>query len=131
VKLVKRKSDTPEFYADVRRIAATADEHKAIDVKAYDVREVTLVADAFVLCSAASEPQMKAIHSSVLRDMREVGRKPLQVEGDSSGGWLLLDYGNIVFHVFREEARAYYDLDGLWGDAPEVPLSLEGATRGE
>lgn len=131
MKLIKRKSDTPEFYADVRRIAASADDHKAIDLKAYDVREVTLVADAFVMCSAASEPQMKAIHNAVRRDMREIGRKPAQVEGDTSGGWLLLDFGNIVFHVFREEARAYYDLDGLWGDAPEVPLALGQESRAE
>ncbi|MCP4641081.1 MAG: ribosome silencing factor [bacterium] len=98
---------------------------KAIDIRAFDVRGLTLVTDTLVICSAASEPQMKAVFSKVKRGMTEIGVKPSHVEGDASGGWGLLDYGDIVVHIFRVESREFYDLDGLWGDAPAVDLDLD------
>ncbi len=124
-----RKQQTPapatEPHRNARRIAELAAEHKAHDIKAYDVHELTLIADDFVLCSAGSEPQMKAILNAVRDGMKEWGLRPLNAEGEPSSGWAVLDYGTTIFHLFRTEARAFYDLDGLWGDAPEIKLDLD------
>ena len=125
-RLVRKRQAEPaeDVFAVTRRIAQLAADHKAVGIKAYDLRELTLIADAFVICSASSEPQMKAVLNAVRDGMKEVGVRPLNTEGEATGGWLVLDYGATVFHLFRTEARAFYDLDGLWGDAPEVALGL-------
>lgn len=120
----RRGAREPEFLAHTHRVAAAAADHKALDLKAYDVRDLTLIADCFVVCSAASEPQMKAIYQSVRRQMKEVGVEPLHAEGVPSDSWLVLDFGAVIFHVFRMEAREFYDLDGLWGDAPLIDLEF-------
>jgi ribosome-associated protein len=119
-----RKQDEA-YIATAKHMAALAAEKKAEDIRAYNVSGLTLIADAFVVCTATSEPQMRAIYNHVREGMREAGGSPLHTEGDYHGGWLLLDYGAVIFHLFRREARAFYDLDGMWGDAPEIPLSLD------
>jgi ribosome-associated protein len=106
-------------------MAESAAEYKASNIKAYDVQGLTLIADALVVCSVASEPQMKAVLNGVKEGMREVGSKPLHTEGSPGSGWHVLDYGAVLFHLFRAEAREYYDLDGLWADAPEIALELD------
>ena len=126
--LVKKKQDAaPDFLPNTYRIAELAAEKKAADIKAYDVRGLTLVADCFLCCTARSEPQVKAVFKSVQEGMKKIGVAPLHVEGTAQCGWLLIDYGEILVHIFREEARGFYDLDGLWGDAPEVDLELDDA----
>lgn len=124
VELVKKAKDELDFMPDVFRMASLAAGIRAIDLKALDVRELTIVADCFVICSAASQPQFKAIYNAVKEGMKEIGVAPLHSEGELTGGWVILDYANIIFHVFREETREYYDLDGLWGDAPLLELDL-------
>lgn len=106
-------------------MADLAADKKARDIKAYDVRGLTLIADAFVICTATSEPQVKAIYNAVREGMKAVGVAPFKGEGDFTSGWVLLDYSTILFHIFRAEARDFYDLDGMWADAPEIPLQLE------
>jgi len=96
---------------------------KARDLKIYDVRGLTLLADVFVLCSVTSEPQMRAVASAAREEMKEAGFTPLRLEGTHRSGWLVADFGDVIFHVFREAAREFYDLDRLWADAPEVPES--------
>ncbi len=123
-KLVKKSpSQEPDFLPHTLRAATLAAEHKAVDLKAYDVRGLTVIADSFVMCSATSEPHLKAIYSAVREGMREAGVRLLHTEGGLSGNWLVLDYGSVVFHIFRREAREFYDLDALWADAPEVDVS--------
>ncbi len=107
------------------RIAELAADKKARDIRAYNVHGMTLITDVFVMCTVTSEPQMKAVANAVREGMREVGVPPLNTEGNHRGNWLLIDYGEVIVHVFREEARAFYDLDGLWGDAPEIALELD------
>ena len=126
-KLVKKTSNRPsdDFMPNTLRIGSIIADFKAKDIKAYDVRGLTLVADAFVLCTATSEPQFRAVINGVRSQMRNIGVKPLNVEGAVHGGWTILDYSTIIVHVFREEARTFYDLDGLWADAPEIELDLE------
>ena len=125
----KAKTSQPDFLPNTVRIGALAADHKAIDIRAYDVRGLTLIADVFLICSAASEPQLRAIFNGVKEGMKALGVGALHTEGRVHGGWLVMDYGNIVFHIFREEAREFYDLDGLWGDAPEVDLGLDAHAR--
>ncbi len=131
-KLVRKKKTAeavvdaaPDFVANVLRIASLAAKYKAIDLKAYDVRGLTVIADAFVVCSAASEPQLRAIHDGVREGMKEIKVAPLRSEGAFTGGWLVIDYGDIIFHVFRQESREFYDIDGFWGDAPLMDLGIE------
>jgi ribosome-associated protein len=127
----KQKSVTPEaepaleFVVDSLRIAELAAQRKAINLHAYNVHGLTVLADSLVLCSASSEPQMRAIFDSVKEGMKAIGVAPLHTEGTFNGGWLVMDYGHVIFHVFREEAREFYDLDGFWGDAPEIKLESE------
>ncbi len=122
----KAPKPEPDFFADVLRIASIAADYKAIDIRAYDVRGLTLVTDCVIVCSVASEPQFKAVLNGVRERMREeAGRKPLHVEGSTRGRWSVMDYGTVIFHIFREQAREFYDLDGLWGDAPQVHLELD------
>jgi len=115
----------PDFLPNVLRIGSLAAKYKAIDMKAYNVQGLTLIADAFVVCSAASEPQLRAIFDGVREGMKEIKVAPIHTEGVFNGGWLVIDYGNIIFHVFRREAREFYDIDGFWGDAPLVDLGVE------
>jgi ribosome-associated protein len=127
----KKKQETPEagstsdFLPNSLRIGDLAAQRKAINLRAYDVRGLTVLADSFIMCSAASEPQMRAIFDSVREGMKAAGVAPLHTEGTFHGGWMVIDYGDVIFHVFREEARDFYDLDGFWGDAPEIALDSE------
>jgi len=106
---------------EAMRVAAQA----AVDKKAFqlvglEVTELTSFADAFLLCSAASERQVAAIVDEIVERLKAGGRRPLHVEGDGPGGWVLVDYGDVILHVFTEEKRSYYALDKLWGDARTV-----------
>ena len=125
-KLVKKApAAEPDYFPDTRRIAELADEHKAVDIRAYDLAGLTVIADSFVVCTGTSEPHVKAISSAILSGMREIGVKAHHSEGSHRNGWMVLDYGNIIVHIFRKEQREFYDLDGLWGDAPRVDLGLD------
>lgn len=125
--VVKSKSLVEDDYLPrVHRIAAAASDLKAVDIRAYDVVGLTLIADAFVVCSAHSEPQMKAIANAVRGAMGSIGISPLSTEGDVQSGWMVLDYGTVIVHIFRDQAREFYDLDGLWADAPRIAVDVDG-----
>jgi ribosome-associated protein len=121
----KATQSDDDFLPTALRLAAVAADHQARDIKGYDVRGLTLIADAFIICSARSEPQMKAIQQAVLEEMKGINVRPLSTEGGTESGWVVMDYGDVILHLFREEARAFYDLDGLWADAPEIDLDLD------
>lgn len=104
----------------IRTAAAAAVDKKAFQIVCLEVGDLTSYADSFLLCSAASDRQVGAVVDGIVRRLRDGGRKPLHVEGDGAGGWVLLDYGDFIVHVFTEEKRSYYALDSLWGDAPKV-----------
>ena len=100
-KLVARQQSTDgDFLPNTRRIASLADERHATNIRAYDVRDLTVIADSFVVCSARSEPQLKAIISAVKEGMKEIGVAPLHSEGQYTSGWVLIDFGDIIFHAF-------------------------------
>lgn len=93
---------------------------KPVDVVALDMRELTSIADAFIICSGSSNRQVTAIAEHVERQLRKQKVKPLGVEGAKEGQWVLMDYGNVIIHVFYESVRQFYDLEGLWTDAQRI-----------
>ncbi len=100
---------------------------KAGDVVALDLRGLDAVCDYFLLCSAGSEVQVKAVAEHIEDTLREQGMRPWHVEGLEGRRWVLLDYVEVVVHVFHERTREYYMLDRLWGDARSVDLGLDRA----
>ncbi len=104
------------------RIAAAALEKHATDVVILELSALSALADYFVICSAASDPQLRAIVDAVDGALSPHGIMPLGVEGTEGGVWVLADYSDVVLHVFQSEARAFYSLDRLWADAPVVPV---------
>lgn len=100
---------------------------KAVDVAVLDVRGLTSIADAFIICSGRSSRQVTAIAEHVERELRNRKIKPLSVEGAKEGQWVLLDYGYVIIHVFFESVRRFYDLEGLWTDARR--LKIPGAKK--
>ncbi len=107
---------TPEQLA--RRAAALAQEKKAKDLVILDLREQAAVCDYFVLATGESEPQVKAIVERVEEGLKELGETPWNVEGRRGKTWILMDYVDVVVHVFHERTRDVYMLERLWGDAP-------------
>ncbi len=114
----------------LREAAAAAVEKKAFQVTALDVTPMTSLADSFLICSGAHERQVGAIADAVVRRLRDAGFRPLHVEGERRAEWILLDYGDVVIHVFTEERRSFYAIESLWGEAERLPpesLGLEAA----
>lgn len=102
--------------------AVGAIEKKAFDVRILDVQGLTSIADYFVLCSGRSDTQVRTIAEGVEQACRHVGRRPLSVEGASLGKWILVDFGDVLVHVFHEPVREFYDLERLWAKARVVEL---------
>lgn len=100
--------------------ARAAADKQATDIVVLDVHEIIVITDHFVICSAASERQIRTVIDAVEQALRDLGVKPIRREGEPEAGWWLLDYFDVVIHVFGEQERAYYDLERLWSDAPEV-----------
>jgi ribosome-associated protein len=103
-------------------IARAGLDKKAEDVLVLDVRGLTSYADYFVLMTAESDRQAAAIADHVEQTMKAQGATKVGVEGYESGRWILVDYGDVVAHVLSREARGFYDLEGLWADAPRVQV---------
>ena len=93
---------------------------KALGLVVLDVRGLTSVADAFIICSGRSNRQVTAIAEFIQAELKKAGIKPLSVEGKKEGHWVLLDYGHVIIHVFYESVRNFYDLEGLWMDAKRI-----------
>lgn len=110
----------------VLQIAAdAAASKKATDMVGLDLTTLDGVADYFLICSGSSEPQVRAIAEAVEDKLREAGARAWHVEGREGRRWVLLDFVDVVVHVFHEKTREYYLLERLWGDARKVDLGLE------
>ena len=104
-----------------RKVVNTISDKKGSDIILLDIRQVSLLADYFVICSGGSERQVKAIMEEVLGKVKEeAGVVPLSVEGSSSSGWVLVDYGGVIVHIFAPSLREYYSLEKLWSEATMV-----------
>ena len=106
----------------VRAAAQAASDKLAENIIAFDVSEQLVITDAFLLCSAPNDRQVKAIVDEVEDRLREIGAKPVRREGERDGRWVLIDYADIVVHVQHEEERAFYALERLWRDCPLIAL---------
>ena len=105
-----------------KKIARIASDHKAEKIEVLDLRKLTSFTDYFVICTGNSDRQVKAIAGAIHADLKKDGRLPLGEEGIESGGWALIDYGDVVTHVFYREMRDHYKLESLWHDAPRVHI---------
>jgi len=104
--------------------AAAADAKQAVDPVALDVSGTLPLTDVFLLVSGRNERNVQAIAGEIEDKLHELGVKRLRREGESEGRWVLLDFGDIVVHVFHEEDRLYYQLERLWRDCPVIPVGL-------
>jgi ribosome-associated protein len=102
---------------------------KATHVVALDVRELTSIADVFIICSGRSNRQVVAIADHIERQLRKHKIKPLSVEGTAEGHGVLMDYGYVIVHVFFESVRSFYDLEGLWSDARRIPIPATASPK--
>ncbi len=110
--------DTTKNVAD--KIVVAAEDKKARDVRVLDVEGISMVTDAFVICSANSNTQVKAIADHIEKELEQDGIKMIHQEGYREGRWILMDFGSCVVHVFVEEEREFYNLERLWGNEHPV-----------
>ena len=113
-------SEAQELALELGRLAL---DKKAENVLVLDVRGLASYAEFFVLMTAESDPQLLAIADHLEEKLKARNVRPLSIEGKQSGRWVLLDYGDVVAHVFQESTRAIYDIEGLWLDASRVPVA--------
>lgn len=107
---------TPDFF--LKAVLAT----KAKDVVALDISKLTSFTDTFIIASGTSTRQVKAIGERLQSDLRDQKVRPLSMEGQEDGRWVLMDYGDVIIHIFYEPVRGEFNLEGLWADAEELPL---------
>lgn len=100
--------------------ADAADSKKAFNIKILDLRELTYITDFFVICSGSNSTQVGAISDAIAQTLAKSGLHPSHVEGLAESSWVLMDYGDVVVHIFEEQTRLHYGLEKLWSDAPRV-----------
>ena len=109
----------------IREAAQAASDKLAENIIAFDVSDQLVITDAFVLCSASNERQVKSIVDEIEDKLREIGAKPVRREGERDGRWVLIDYAEIVVHVQHTEEREFYALERLWRDAPDATAEFQ------
>jgi len=98
------------------KIVSILEEKKAKDLNTIDIREISILADYFIICSGTSTTHIKTLADEVEEKMEQAGIELIHKEGYNSARWILLDYGDIVIHIFHEEDRGFYNLERLWSD---------------
>lgn len=106
----------------MERIVRSLDKHLGKDIVAIDVRGVSAITDYFVFVTGGSTTQVKALCDYVEQDLALCDVQPLRIEGYTAARWILLDYGEVVLHIFQQEARGFYDIERLWKDGTPVDL---------
>lgn len=101
-------------------ICRELDEHKAFDITVLDVAHLTVLTDYFVICTAKSNKQVKALAEFVEDKLEEYGEKPNHTDGLNEGKWAVLDYGGVILHIFNDETRMFYCLEKLWADGKNL-----------
>ena len=122
----RKRSSSADSSLLTRLIVEAAKSKKAKDILLIDMRGVSEIADYFVICTGESDLQIKAIVDGVDEDVRKaIGERPWRTEGYDARQWVLLDYVDVVVHVFDRERRSYYNLERLWADAPTEEISYD------
>lgn len=106
----------------VKKIYDAIDEKKGENIKVIDISKISILCDYFVICHGFSQPQVEAIKDNVEDRLAECGIHPRRVEGQKNSGWILLDYGDVVVHVFSHEQRMFYDLERIWKDGIVIDM---------
>ena len=109
-------------YESAMLLANALDSKKGEEIKVLKTEGLTTLADYFVICTATSTTQIKAMSDACEEAMEKNGERVHHIEGHRGGTWLLMDFSSVVVHIFMDEARKFYDLERLWADAEEVPL---------
>ncbi len=112
---------TPKEIAEA--VVKALDSKKAKDIKVLETKDLTVLADYFVICTAGSTTQIKTLSDEVEKQLTELGEPALRREGYRAGGWVLVDFGCVIVHLFLQEIREFYSLERLWGDAAELDIS--------
>lgn len=110
-----------------KHIARSASELKALDITVLDLSKLSSFTDFFVVCSGMSNRHIQSIADRILMDRKKEGYFSFGVEGYDEGEWVLIDYGNVVAHIFYPDARKFYNIEKLWGDAPRI--NIKGITE--
>ena len=110
-------------------------EKKAKDLVILNVKEISAFADYFIICAGSSDRQVRAIASAIQENLKKAGILPIGVEGEAAGKWILLDYEDVILHVFLDTVRTFYDLERLWSEAPRMAVpddavSLKALAKG-
>jgi ribosome-associated protein len=120
-----KKSAVDEGLQLARECVWAALEKKGLDPIILDLHEISSITDYLAVCAAQSEPQIKAIANAVEQHVKEkLGRHPLAIDGFPTSQWIVMDYGDVMFHIFHEQKRPVYALEDLWSDAPQVSSKL-------
>jgi len=120
---VKKVMEVSASQLLARELAEMTLSRKATDVRILDLRNLTTIADFFVICTAHSDTQVKAVADAVVEGSKSIGERPWHKEGFLQKSWVLLDYVDVVVHVFLKDTREFYSLEKLWGDAPVEEIS--------
>lgn len=106
----------------VLRCVNAALERKAEDLVILSVKDISSFADYFIICSGNSARQIESLAEHIGHTLKKTGILPLGIEGERSGSWILMDYGDVVIHIFYRPVREFYDIEGLWADAPKMSI---------
>lgn len=98
------------------------EDKKALDLKVIDIREVSVIADYFIIASGSNKSQIQALADNVSEALGKAGHSPKQVEGYQSASWILMDYNDIIIHIFSQEDRLFYDLERIWRDGKLIDI---------
>lgn len=112
-----------EILEIAKKVVKALDGKKAQDITLLKIEELTVLSDYFVIASASSTTQLKALAGEVEYELEQIGVKPLHIEGYDSASWILLDFGSVVVHLFLKDSRMFYSLERLWSDAQEIDIS--------
>lgn len=100
-------------------------ERKAKNIVVLNVKEISAFTDYFIICSGVSDRQVRSIASAIQENVKKSGILPLGVEGEAAGRWILMDYDDVIIHIFLESVRSFYDMERLWADSPQLAIPDE------
>lgn len=110
----------PKPIDTAREIAELASDALATNITVLDIGKLSVIADVFVVCSADNPRQLRAVQDDVTEGLQKQGLRPLRIEGTPDTGWVLMDYGDVVVHLFTEDQREFYRLEDVWSEAPKL-----------
>ncbi|MDQ2746181.1 MAG: ribosome silencing factor [Acidobacteriota bacterium] len=126
IEIVQAATPFADLDDEVKLAIECANEKKAFDITAIDLREIASFTEFFIICSGSNQRQVQAISDEITEKLREkLNSRVIRVEGYTAGEWVLLDYGDFIVHIFEQKARQFYDLERLWRDAKKVEIPKE------